>query len=73
MGCIRQLDCSDLWVQEKVRTKAIELLKVLGTENPADAFTKYVDRGIITKSMESINMRAMTGRPRAALDALGLL
>ena len=73
MGRIRHLDCIDLWVQEKVRTKAIELLKVLGTENPADAFTKYVDRGVITKSMNSINMKAMTGRPRAAPDTLGLL
>ena len=73
MGRIRHLDCSDLWIQEKVRTKAIELLKVLGTDNPADAFTKYVDRGILTKSMNSINMKAMSGRPRAAPDTLGLL
>ena len=72
MGRIRHLDRSDLWIQEKIRTKAIELLKVLGTDNPADAFTKYVDRGILTKSMKSFNMKAMSV-PRAAPDALGLL
>ena len=42
LGKIRHLHTADLWVQEKVRSKAITLLKVLGTENPADASTKYL-------------------------------
>ena len=72
MGKIRHLDCSDLWVQEKVRSQAIELHKDLGSENPADAFTKYVDNGILTKSMAAISMKKMAGRPRAAPDTMGL-
>ena len=72
MGRIRHLDCSDLWIQEKVRTEAIELHKVAGTSNPADAFTKYVDRGILTSALTSIGMVKMEGRPRRAPDTLGL-
>ena len=72
LGKIRHLDCSDLWIQEKVRTKAISLHKVAGSENPADAFTKYVDRSTLEKAMAKINMRKATGRPKAAPDTLGL-
>ena len=72
MGRIRHLDCSDLWIQEKVRTKAIELLKVAGDCNPADAFTKYVDRGILDRTMRDFSMLKADGRPRAAPDTMGL-
>ena len=72
MGRIRHLDCSDLWIQEKVRNGVLELHKVPGESNPADAFTKYVDNGILTRSMTSIGMRQLTGRPAAAPDTMGL-
>ena len=51
MGKIRHLDDADLWVQEKFRTGACELFKIPGVYNPADAFTKHIDRGLLTKSM----------------------
>ena len=72
MGKIRHLDCSDLWIQERVRTGAIELVNFAGDQNPADAFTKYVDKGILTKAMAAISMQALSGRPRAAPDTLGM-
>ena len=72
MGKIRHLDCADLWVQEKVRTGAIELLKVLRTENPADAFTKYVDKAILNSALQKIGMVKLSGRPKCAPDTLGL-
>ena len=31
LGKLRHLDVEDLWVQEKVRDKAVEICKVLGT------------------------------------------
>ena len=40
MGRIRHLDVTDLWIQEKLNSKLAYLHKVLGTENPADVFTK---------------------------------
>ena len=42
LGKLRHLDTHYLWVQQKVRTGAIELLKVRGEENPADLFTKHL-------------------------------
>ena len=42
LGKIRHLDTHTLWLQEKVRTGAIEVRKVKGEENPADLFTKHL-------------------------------
>ena len=39
---IRHLDTHTLWLQEKVRTKAVEVRKVKGAENPAALFTKHL-------------------------------
>ena len=44
LGKIRHLDVTDLWIQDRIRSKQIKLLKVLGTENVADVFTQSVDR-----------------------------
>ena len=38
LGKIRHLDVTDLWIQDKVRSKSIGLKKVLGADNPADMF-----------------------------------
>ena len=40
IGRIRHLDVTDLWIQEKIRTKEITLLKTAGVSNPADLFYK---------------------------------
>ena len=44
MEKVRHLDCTDLWVQEVVRSGRVELLKIPGAENPADVLTKYVEK-----------------------------
>ena len=66
LGKIRHLDTTDLWVQEKVRSGQVELLKVLGSENPADMMTKYVDKATLGKMLGKIGMVAMEGRARSA-------
>ena len=72
MGKIRHLDCSDLWVQEKIRTEKIQLVKIAGAEKPTDAFTKHVPREILEKSMNNIGMVSLTGRPACAPETMGL-
>ena len=72
MGKIRHLDCADLWVQEKIRNQAVSIHKVLGAENPADAFTKYVNREILNMSMDKIGMTTLVGRAACAPDTMGL-
>ena len=42
LGKLRHLDTQCLWLQHKVRSGAVELRKVKGTENPADLFTKHL-------------------------------
>ena len=72
MGKIRHLDCSDLWVKEKIRNQQVSLHKVLGIENPADAFTKYVNQDILHKTMNTIGMKRLKGMPARAPDTLGI-
>ena len=71
LGKIRHLDVSDLWIQDKIRTRAITLSKVLGTENMADVLTKYVDRKTMDAALKRMNLRRMSGRPSCAPTAMG--
>ena len=66
MGKFRHLDVEDLWVQAKVKDKVVELVKVPGSDKPADCLTKYVDRAMITKMVKLLGMRVMEGRSGAA-------
>ena len=66
LGKLRHLDVEDLWVQEKVRDKTVEIAKILGTDNPADVFTKYVDSATLQKTLKFMNLHAEAGRPKSA-------
>ena len=72
MGKLRHLDVSGLWVQDKVRSGAMDLVKVDGTKNPADALTKYVDAGILHRSMRDMGLELRGGRAEAAPEAMGI-
>ena len=66
LGKIRHLHCTDLWVQEKVRNDDVELLKVLGSENPADVFTKYVDHKTMEATLAEMHCEFREGRAKSA-------
>ena len=66
LGKLRHLDVEDLWVQEKVRSKKVEITKVLGTDNPADIFTKYVDGSILDRALKKMNIFSEAGRPKSS-------
>ena len=72
MGKIRHLDTVDLWVQEKIRTGRVELLKVPGQENPADIMTKYVDKGLMSKMLVKMGMMPLEGRAKCAPAIMGV-
>ena len=38
---LRHIDTHSLWVQQAIRSRRVELKKVLGEENPAELFTKH--------------------------------
>ena len=67
LGRLRHVEANTLWVQEKVRSRAMELLKVRGEVNPADLFTKHLssaDR--VDQLVKLFGCRFCGGRPEAA-------
>ena len=59
-------------MQDKVRSKQILLEKVLGTDNPADVLTKYVDRKTLESALAKMGLHQAAGRPTSAPVAMGL-
>ena len=49
----------------------IDLVKVLGTDNPADVLTKYVNRATMEKALAEIGLEVRKGRPACAPVAMG--
>ena len=44
LGRLKHLEVEHLWIQEAVRKRSIELIRVDGVENPADLMTKILSR-----------------------------
>ena len=63
---IRHLDTNTLWVQQAAYTKRIQYLKVLGTLNPADIFTKHLAEQPRTTHCQKMGLQFLEGRPLAA-------
>ena len=66
LGKVRHLAVADLWIQEKVRARDFELLKVDGQANPADILTKAVDRQTLCRHMNRLKLEAEAGRAASA-------
>ena len=66
LGKVRHLATADLWVQDHIRTGDFVLNKILGAENPADILTKNVDRMLLLKHSETMQLRAEDGRAASA-------
>ena len=71
LGKIRHLDVTDLWIQDRIRSKATTISKVLGTQNMADVLTKYVDRKTMDMAISKMGLRPASGRPSSAPIAMG--
>ena len=63
MGKVRHLAVGQLWVQSKVRDRSISLHKVLGANNPADLFTKHLNRTQMEHCLGMIQANFAPGRP----------
>ena len=72
LGKVRHVGVNQLWVQQKVSSGEIELKKVEGVNNLADALTKHVEHEGIQKHLVGTNQRLEDGRhelmPRMAAD-----
>ena len=72
LGRIRHLDCTDLWIQDTIRSGRITLDKVLGANNPADILTKYVEKKALDMALPKMNLLPTTGRSASAPTTLGI-
>ena len=66
LGKIRHLCVGDLWVKDKLKCKDFRLSKVLGTENPADLFTKHLEQKAIESNLERLHLTEESGRADSA-------
>eukprot|EP00959_Pyramimonas_sp_CCMP1952_P057612 1202660-Pyramimonas_sp.AAC.1 len=60
---VRHLRVQDLWIQERVRTKDLEVIKLVTAVNRADIGTKYLDGSRIEVLLE---LMGLATRGRAA-------
>ena len=42
---MRHIEFKDLWLQEAICRSRLKVIKVKGSENPADLFTKFLSAG----------------------------
>ena len=54
-GKLRHVKVGMLWIQERVEEGELQVVKVLGAENPADAMTKNLGGGKIEQLMEKMS------------------
>ena len=65
LGKLRRLETGCLWLQSAVKTKKLQVRKVLGTENPADLLTKHLAAADMWKNLERLHMGPEDGRTKA--------
>ena len=66
LGRVRHIQVQELWVQEALKAKRFELHPILGTENPADMFTKHLDKHALERCHTRINLEIRSGRSAIA-------
>ena len=57
LGKMRHLELRDLWLQREVGDGKVLVKKVLGTENPADAMTKFLNRQALQDRLRRMSLR----------------
>jgi len=66
LGKLRHINVRYLWLQEKVRSKELDVLKVAGVDNPADLLTKNLDAETMWKHTSRLGFYAEDGRAASA-------
>ena len=71
-GKLRHINISHLWLQEleKRREDPMRFSKVDGSDNPADALTKYLDREKVTRYLNGTGHRITEGRAMTGVQLL---
>ena len=67
VGKVRHLDVNTLWLQQKISSKQIKLLKVGTKDNPADLGTKHLDFATISKFLSVLGFCFAAGKSQLGL------
>ena len=62
LGTQRHIAVNSLWVQEELRRKEFALFKVKGDDNPADLFTKHLNRDKMHRALQFMSCEFREGR-----------
>merc|ERR1711884_807467 len=68
LGKTRHIDTGYLWIQQTAAEKRLKFGKVLGRDNPADLYTKYLDWESIRRRSERVSADFTDGRAQTALE-----
>jgi len=68
VGGIRHIEVNQLWLQEKVNNGIIEIERVKGTSNVADALTKFHDTVTLRDHLAASSQEHVIGRHKIAPD-----
>ena len=71
LGKVRHIEVNQLWIQEKVRSKEVEVVKVAGVDNLADALTKNLEAEGINKHLKFANCYFAEGRHELMPEVVG--
>jgi len=63
---VRHVEVCQLWLQEKVRSGEVKVVKVGTDESVADSLTKYVGNEILKKHLRETSQLELEGRHRLA-------
>ena len=66
LGKTRHIQTGLLWIQQIAASQRFKFGKVLGTNNPADLFTKYLDEKTCTHHTTNLGYHETQGRPEDA-------
>jgi hypothetical protein len=59
LGKVRHIETKYLWIQDLIKAGRIKLLKVKGTENPADIGTKHLSVSEMKEMLLTIGLRVV--------------
>ena len=66
LGKTRHIDIGHLWIQQTAADKRLQYNKVLGKENPADLFTKFLDVATSNLHTKKLGCQFIGGRSNEA-------
>ena len=73
LGKTRHIDIGLLWIQQTAAENRLKFGKVLGKDNPADLYTKYLDAETIHRHCRTIAAECTEGRAESAPELQNML